>query len=82
MWVRSDWVLMSVVIMAIGIVVRELHAMRSEDDPRVLARQPLDLPSGGGRADDEEDTAEAIHFYGAEYEGDAFFWCLDKSGSM
>ena len=47
------------------------------------ARRPLDLPSGGtGDDDDEEDAPETINFWGGEYEGDAFFWCLDKSCSM
>lgn len=46
-------------------------------------RKPLDMPSGGrGADDDEEDAPETIIFYGNDYEGDAFFWCLDKSGSM
>ncbi|HIK82387.1 MAG TPA: hypothetical protein EYF93_05755, partial [Planctomycetes bacterium] len=41
------------------------------------ARRPLDLPSGGaGDGDDEEDAPETINFWGGEYEGDAFFWCL------
>ncbi len=45
--------------------------------------RPLDMPSGGGgNADDDEDSPETIIFYGMNYEGDAFFWCLDKSGSM
>ena len=44
---------------------------------------PLDLPSGGNGGDeDEEDAPETISFYGGEYEGDGFFWCLDKSCSM
>ena len=43
---------------------------------------PLDLPSGGAAESDEEDVAESIVFYGSVYEGDAFFWCLDRSGSM
>jgi hypothetical protein len=47
------------------------------------ARRPLDLPSGGsGDDDDDEDAPETINFWGGEYEGDAFFWCLDKSCSM
>ena len=47
------------------------------------ARRPLDLPSGGsGDRDDEEDMPEVINFWGGQYEGDAFFWCLDKSCSM
>lgn len=46
-------------------------------------RQPLDLPSGGrGDDDEEEDAPETIDFWGGSYEGDAFFWCLDKSCSM
>jgi len=48
------------------------------------AGRPLDLPSGGRGADEEqdEDAPEVIVFYGAEFESDAFFWCLDRSGSM
>ncbi|MEM7260968.1 MAG: hypothetical protein AAF488_03195 [Planctomycetota bacterium] len=46
-------------------------------------RRPLDLPSpGAGDDEDDEDAPESITFYGSEYEGDAFFWCLDRSGSM
>ncbi len=46
-------------------------------------KRPLDLPSGGkGDDEDEEDAPESISFYGGEYEGDGFFWCLDKSCSM
>lgn len=45
--------------------------------------RPLDMPSGGGGLGDmDEDAPETIIFYGMDYEGDAFFWCLDKSGSM
>ncbi len=46
-------------------------------------RTPLDIPSGGkGDVGTEEDFVESITFYNSEYEGDGFFWCLDKSGSM
>ena len=46
-------------------------------------RKPLDLPSGGAAtSEDDEDAPEVISFYGAEYEADAFFWLLDRSGSM
>ncbi|MFQ5654113.1 MAG: VWA domain-containing protein [Planctomycetota bacterium] len=46
-------------------------------------RRPLDLPSGGaGRSSEEEDAPETIIFFGAAYEGDGFFFLLDKSGSM
>ena len=55
--------------------------LAQSDSPR--QRRPLDLPSGGHGADsDEEDAPETITFYGGEYEGDGFFWCLDKSCSM
>lgn len=46
-------------------------------------RRPLDLPTGSvGDEDDEEDEPESIVFYGSEYEGDGFFWCVDRSCSM
>ncbi|MFN0057846.1 MAG: VWA domain-containing protein [Planctomycetota bacterium] len=54
---------------------------RADESSRV--KRPLDLPTDGrGDAADDEDVSESILFYGAEFEGDAFFWCLDKSGSM
>ncbi len=54
----------------------------SAQDGTTLSK-PLDLPSGGtGDEDDEEDAPEVITFYGADFEGDGFFWCLDRSGSM
>ncbi|MEM7263371.1 MAG: hypothetical protein AAF488_15385, partial [Planctomycetota bacterium] len=44
------------------------------------ARRPLDLPTpGAGSEEEDEDAPESITFYGSEYEGDGFFWCLDKS---
>lgn len=50
---------------------------------RTSFRMPLDLPHGGGRSEQgDEDLPETITFYGGEYEGDGFFWCLDKSCSM
>ncbi len=46
-------------------------------------RRPLDLPSGGtGDDNDDEDAPEVIQFWSAEFEGDGFFWLLDRSGSM
>ncbi|MEE8142439.1 MAG: hypothetical protein V3T77_05010, partial [Planctomycetota bacterium] len=54
-----------------------------QEDAGKPVKLPLDLPSGGtGDDEDEEETPETIVFYGGEYEGDAFFWCLDKSCSM
>ncbi len=44
---------------------------------------PLDLPTGGRGANEaEEDPLETIEFYGAEFEGDAFMFVIDVSGSM
>ncbi|MDC3251589.1 VWA domain-containing protein [Planctomycetota bacterium] len=46
-------------------------------------RRPLDLPSGGsGAKEDSEDFPETIEFFGGEYEGDAFMFVIDVSGSM
>lgn len=48
------------------------------------SKRPLDLPAGkfGKDEEDQEDESETIIFYGQEYEAQAFFWCLDRSGSM
>ncbi len=47
-------------------------------------RRPLDLPSGGGNHDEDSDDTlpDTIQFFGQSYDGDAFFWVLDVSGSM
>ena len=47
-------------------------------------RRPLDLPSGGGDHDEisDEPLPDTIQFFGQSYDGDAFFWVLDVSGSM
>jgi hypothetical protein len=42
----------------------------------------LDLPDGFSVSEEEEDAPELIEFYSNEYEGDAWFFCLDKSDSM
>ena len=52
------------------------------------APRPLDLPVGSSPDEvlhhdlDAEELDETMLYFGAELEGDAFFWCLDKSGSM
>lgn len=69
-------------LLALGLVAGTGAWITAQDGPGSLKR-PLDLPSGGlGGEDDEEDGPEVISFYGAQFEADAFFWCLDKSGSM
>jgi Mg-chelatase subunit ChlD len=43
----------------------------------------LDLPyDAGGDGTEEEDAPETILFYGQQYEGDGFFYTVDRSGSM
>jgi Mg-chelatase subunit ChlD len=60
-----------------------LAAGFSADADATKQRRPLDLPSGGrGIAHDDGDFPELIHFYAEPFEGEAFFFCLDRSGSM
>ncbi len=47
-----------------------------------IGQRFLDLPDGFSITEEEEDAPELIEFYSDEYEGDAFFFCLDKSDSM
>ena len=51
---------------------------------RTCTSWPLDLPSGGPTCDHggDDEYPPLVTFWGHTYEGDAFFWCLDKSGSM
>lgn len=73
------WVICFMTLFLLGSMGMTAHSL---EQPSGKPR-PLDLPSGGGgNGDDEEDAPETILFYGNDYEGDAFFWCLDKSGSM
>lgn len=49
------------------------------------SRRPLDLPSGGGAEHDEDSDdplPDNVLFFGQSFDGDAFFWVLDVSGSM
>ena len=60
-----------------------VHAQSGGGTEGTKGSQPLDLPSGGhGEDESDEDPPETIRFYGESYEGDGFFWCLDRSGSM
>ena len=55
----------------------------SQDVGKSSVTQNLDLPYNAGTGDStEEDAAEVIFFYGQQYEGDAFVFCVDRSGSM
>ena len=73
----------SITLLAAALAAGFVWQAVAQDSGSQRSRTPLDLPSGGGgRGDDDEDSPESITFYGAEFEGDAFFWCLDKSCSM
>ncbi|MFQ5654297.1 MAG: hypothetical protein ACE5GW_06165, partial [Planctomycetota bacterium] len=70
-------------IVVLGLVLGTCGWIIAQTGDGGVAKRPLDLPSGGrGDDEDEEDAPETITFYGSEYEGDGFFWCLDKSCSM
>ncbi|MFQ5655205.1 MAG: hypothetical protein ACE5GW_10815 [Planctomycetota bacterium] len=70
-------------LLTLGLVVAMAGWIVAQDGRPGGPGRPLDLPSGGiGDDEDEEDAPEVITFYSQEYEGDAFFWCLDKSCSM
>lgn len=79
--VRFSWVLLLVFGLSGAITIA--GALRADEGGGdSSAKKPLDLPSGGAGSSEEEDAAEVIRFYGAEYEANAFFWLLDRSGSM
>ncbi len=78
---RSDS-LFIVLVIVLGLALSGSGWIVAQSDGNGV-KKPLDLPSGGkGDDEDEEDAPESISFYGGEYEGDGFFWCLDKSCSM
>ncbi|MEM7164535.1 MAG: hypothetical protein AAF581_03680 [Planctomycetota bacterium] len=69
-------------LLGVAFLVASLLTGMGGDDGTPSAVVPLDLPAGYGVADRDEDDSETIVFYGQEYEGEGFFWCLDASGSM
>ncbi len=57
------------------------QALIANEDPR--PKVPLDLPaSGAGFEDEPEPVPQEILFFDQYFEGDAFVWVIDKSGSM
>ena len=60
-----------------GLVSGNTLVTQAADD----LRKPLDLPSGGSSSDEEEEDApESINFYGGEFEGDTFVFCVPAYG--
>ena len=72
---------MRLLIVSIALFLFVINVDWITGQPPDRPHRPLDLPAGGGVGDEaeEEDMPELIQFWGEEYEGDAFFWCLDKS---
>lgn len=55
----------------------------SQDVGSASSNQNLDLPYNAETSEvTEEDAAEIIFFYGQQFQGDAFVFCVDRSGSM
>ena len=77
--VPPTFLVLALLILGVGGLFLELAF--ADDSGRT--KTPLDLPSGGsGTEEVEDDSPELITFYGAEFEGNAFFWCLDRSCTM
>lgn len=49
---------------------------------QIASKENLDLPFDAfGISEDEKEAPEVVFFYGQQYEGDGFFFCLDRSSS-
>jgi hypothetical protein len=49
---------------------------------QAATKENLDLPFDAfANSEEEEEAPEVIFFYGQQYEGDGFYFCLDRSGS-
>lgn len=67
---KHSWLMLLAIVLALP-ATGLLPTVSGNED--VLQRRPLDLPSGGIAADqEEEDAPESIHFWGSEFEGDQF----------
>lgn len=64
------------IALAITILAGVTSAQTSSDPE---TRRPLDLPLGLSVAADPEAPPESIDFYGSLREGDAFFFCIERS---
>jgi hypothetical protein len=67
--------------LALGLSLLPSHLFSQAAAPEGEA-ELLDMPDGYGFSDDIEAVPEYIEFYKDDYEGDAFFFCLDHSSSM
>ena len=71
-----------VVLLALGLCVLPGHMVTGAAPSAAGAVAYLDLPDGFGMGEEEEPMGEYIDFYADEYEGNAFFFVLDRSSSM
>jgi hypothetical protein len=74
--------IVAVVLLALGLCVVPGHLLTGAASGVSGGVAYLDLPDGFGTTDEEEQEPELIEFYADSYEGDAFFFCLDRSSSM
>jgi hypothetical protein len=70
------------VIVAVFILGLVSLPARAQDAGGIGSRENLDLPFDAfGQEEEEEEAPEVIFFYGQQYEGDGFFFTLDRSSS-
>lgn len=71
-----------VLAMALGLVPAFSLRLEAQSGAQISSKENLDLPYDAyGSNQEEEDAPEVVFFYGQQYEGDGFFFCLDRSGS-
>ena len=70
-------------LLAAAISISWIASILSQDVGGTGQNRNLDLPyNADTSAVTEEDAAEIIFFYGQQFQGDAFVFCVDRSGSM
>ena len=70
-------------ILILGLCVLPSHLCSAASSGNPMSGEMyLDLPEGFGVEEEKEDKPPLIEFYNEMYEGDAFFFCLDRSSSM
>ncbi len=76
--------LLSVLFMSLvlGLVVVLPGAVVAQEGGQAATKENLDLPFDAfGQAEEEEEAPEVVFFYGQQFEGDGFHFCLDRSSS-
>ncbi len=72
----------ALILLALGICVLPGHMVTGAAATGTGGVAYLDLPDGFGMSEEDEPEPELIEFYADEFEGDAFFFVLDRSSSM